>query len=298
MIAERSARRRGLGGEAVRLMLSYLRSRTDRRPPRFVAKIGASNAASLALFEHNLGFRKVAYVEAFDEVEFEATHSCDALAKLWKEPHALCEYEDPEVKRDSVVGLRVVRFAVDCRPSLEHPVACVMLLYGRKAAVAWCGRSFEDPRLASLVLAAPRVFSDGDSAGASGLVAWSHLGAALAARLARRSGRLVAVSWALDDEIASVDGESSSSWITHVEVELAKRLPPRGLVPLDHDDHALECSSPVTTLTFASFDDVRKLAPVAAKKPPPPPLVESLDDVRPLPSTDFSAARWPDARVG
>jgi ribosomal protein S18 acetylase RimI-like enzyme len=66
MIAEESYRRRGLGLEALRLLMEF--SAAQLGVERFVVKVLASNTASIELFEKKLGFRVVEYVECFDEV--------------------------------------------------------------------------------------------------------------------------------------------------------------------------------------------------------------------------------------
>ena len=68
MVADPAFRRRGLGEEAVQLLLGYAGTRGLNR---FVAKVGSTNAPSLALFEKRLGFSRTAFVEAFDEVHLE-----------------------------------------------------------------------------------------------------------------------------------------------------------------------------------------------------------------------------------
>ncbi|RKP02264.1 hypothetical protein CXG81DRAFT_10948 [Caulochytrium protostelioides] len=65
MIAEPDARRRGIGREAVCLMLGYGADQLGLR--RFEAKIAVANAASIALFA-SLGFREVSRSAIFEEV--------------------------------------------------------------------------------------------------------------------------------------------------------------------------------------------------------------------------------------
>lgn len=94
MIAEQSARRKGLASEALRLMMRY--GHDVLKLERFVAKIGAANAPSLALFE-SLGYQRVAYVEAFEEHELRWNASNeDALTKL----PALQTAEDKDTEKD------------------------------------------------------------------------------------------------------------------------------------------------------------------------------------------------------
>ncbi len=68
MIAEAGARGRGLGREAICLMLGYGASRLHIR--RFEAKIKLDNTPSLALFQ-KLGFREVSRSQIFEEVTLE-----------------------------------------------------------------------------------------------------------------------------------------------------------------------------------------------------------------------------------
>lgn len=61
MVAEPDSRRKGLALEALQLFMAYLHSRLG--VSRFVAKIGADNAPSLALFQGRLGFVELRRVE-------------------------------------------------------------------------------------------------------------------------------------------------------------------------------------------------------------------------------------------
>ena len=67
MIAEPSARRRGLAKEALQLLLAY--AVQELAVTRFVAKIKMENAASLGLFAEKLGFVETGRDEGFGEVE-------------------------------------------------------------------------------------------------------------------------------------------------------------------------------------------------------------------------------------
>ena len=86
MIAEPSARGRGIGQEALRMLVAYaLRTLGTER---FVAKIGDANAASLRLFQTKLGFRTVSYSDVFEEttLELHLAHGmplADAVAGYW-----------------------------------------------------------------------------------------------------------------------------------------------------------------------------------------------------------------------
>ncbi|KDQ17488.1 hypothetical protein BOTBODRAFT_29666 [Botryobasidium botryosum FD-172 SS1] len=74
MIAEPAYRRNGHGHTALRLLLLYASAPPLAVNPRnFVARIGAKNEPSIALFK-KLGFALTKYVEAFDEVEMRFGH--------------------------------------------------------------------------------------------------------------------------------------------------------------------------------------------------------------------------------
>ena len=85
MIAEESARGKGMGSEASLIMLWYGAHRLKIR--RFFAKIKKENDASKGLFEHRLGFREIAFAECFGEHEYERREECseDMADKLQKE---------------------------------------------------------------------------------------------------------------------------------------------------------------------------------------------------------------------
>ena len=68
MIADEEHQRKGLATLALQLFMRYCVVALNVRT--FVAKIGASNASSVALFTTKLSFVETAYVEAFDEYEF------------------------------------------------------------------------------------------------------------------------------------------------------------------------------------------------------------------------------------
>ena len=70
MLAEPTARRRGLGTEAVLLLLGYAAERCVPPVRRFYCKIGDANVASIAMFER-LGFVVCNHVAAFEETELE-----------------------------------------------------------------------------------------------------------------------------------------------------------------------------------------------------------------------------------
>ncbi|CAE8610038.1 unnamed protein product [Polarella glacialis] len=68
MVAVTASRRRGLAGEALRLMAGYCAQQLGTR--RFVAKIKDHNSASIALFE-SLDFQFVRHVQVFSEVVYQ-----------------------------------------------------------------------------------------------------------------------------------------------------------------------------------------------------------------------------------
>ena len=66
MVAEPSARRKGIATEALQLMMAYGVEVLGLR--RFVAKIKDNNAASIALFESRLGYIRESHCDYFKEV--------------------------------------------------------------------------------------------------------------------------------------------------------------------------------------------------------------------------------------
>ena len=64
MIASPASRGKGCGSEAVRLMMAYGTRRLNAS--KFIVKIGAANAASIAMFT-KLGFGNFEYLEWCDE---------------------------------------------------------------------------------------------------------------------------------------------------------------------------------------------------------------------------------------
>ncbi|MDP2439192.1 MAG: GNAT family N-acetyltransferase, partial [archaeon] len=65
MIAEPSARRKGLASEAISLMMGFARQHLTIT--RFIVKILSHNGPSIAMFQ-KMGFKHCEYVEAFDEI--------------------------------------------------------------------------------------------------------------------------------------------------------------------------------------------------------------------------------------
>ncbi|KAJ3029141.1 UNVERIFIED_CONTAM: hypothetical protein HDU68_012910 [Siphonaria sp. JEL0065] len=70
MIAESAVRRKGVGLEALKLIMKYAMQNVPGIHT-FVAKISLKNEASRTLFTQKLGFKEVKIVEAFEEVTLE-----------------------------------------------------------------------------------------------------------------------------------------------------------------------------------------------------------------------------------
>ncbi|ODN03080.1 N-acetyltransferase 9 [Orchesella cincta] len=68
MIAEKSARRKGLASEALTLIMTF--GKEELGVQKFIAKIKEDNESSIALFQ-KLGFREVARSTVFHEVTLE-----------------------------------------------------------------------------------------------------------------------------------------------------------------------------------------------------------------------------------
>lgn len=80
MIAEEDCRGRGLGKEAVCLMMLYAAETLGIR--RFIVKIKEYNTASKVLFEKKLDFVESNYAECFKEIEYEfKSHSSEGAMK-------------------------------------------------------------------------------------------------------------------------------------------------------------------------------------------------------------------------
>jgi RimJ/RimL family protein N-acetyltransferase len=79
MIAEPSSRGKGLAMEALQLFMAYAVSKLGIR--LFTAKIGMSNAPSLALFA-KLGYTEVKRVEVFQEVHLQLAIEGDVLQQM------------------------------------------------------------------------------------------------------------------------------------------------------------------------------------------------------------------------
>jgi len=81
MVAEEQSRHKGIAREALLLLMSFLRDAYHIH--HFVAKIGATNIASLTLFQQHLHFTIKEYIEAFDEYELIAPPcTCDQCSQV------------------------------------------------------------------------------------------------------------------------------------------------------------------------------------------------------------------------
>lgn len=213
MIAEAKYRRRGFGSEAVRLALGY--ACKVRQPRRFYAKIGAANVASQKLFE-SLGFSRVAFVEAFQEHEFEA-------------PRHEFELEATPAQYD-VGGPTLIEHATSITLGDDKFLVRV-LYYGAKAAFVWVGSAANPPVLDALALAGPALFECGQPAATSLL---GHAGLTVAQRLSKSSKRLVLVSWTVDDDVVPIDAAvPMHAKMPALERLVAARLLPFGFRPCE-----------------------------------------------------------------
>ncbi len=88
MIANPASRRKGIGKEAVQLMMQY--GLYHLHVSKYIVKIGADNAVSLAMFR-GLGFDTWEHVEVFDEMH--AVLPSDAVRAFPAAPFVLRELE-------------------------------------------------------------------------------------------------------------------------------------------------------------------------------------------------------------
>jgi RimJ/RimL family protein N-acetyltransferase len=96
MIAEKWARERGFGQEALSLLVLYAANALGRQ--KFVAKILKSNEPSRRLFE-KLGFSLFKEVNVFDELHFERTWSEKEFAELEERVgFTMLPYESQRIK--------------------------------------------------------------------------------------------------------------------------------------------------------------------------------------------------------
>ncbi|KAI8358273.1 N-acetyltransferase 9-like protein [Mortierella sp. GBAus27b] len=75
MIAESCYRRKGMGLEALRMMITYAFQSLGTK--RITAKISSGNKGSIQLFTSQLGFTQIGFSEVFDEVTLEKQLSED-----------------------------------------------------------------------------------------------------------------------------------------------------------------------------------------------------------------------------
>ena len=244
MVPER--RRRGFGGEAVRLLLRY--GREALHLETFVAKIASKNAASLKLFAA-LGFERTNYVEAFDEVELRSTSIINV-------PWTVQSFETAPAP-----GFEERRFSV--RDEDDANVSGLVVRFGAKSAFAWVGPADNAPALGALAGAAPRAFAQGGAA--TNLIDPADVvGPQVAARLAAATDRLVLVAWSLDRASAAV------------ERALAERVPPAGC---GFCAGLARATAAAAALFGGSSSDDDGVAP-----PPPPPAPPPEPLPAPVPS--------------
>ena len=263
MVAERKFRRRGFGAEAVELLLAYASRELDVR--RFFAKVGDANGPSRRLFEGALGFQKCNYVAAFKETELE---------RVVEAPLPLAAFAT-SYDAAPAAGFAVDEFGVSHDDGVY---ACAVVLFGARSAFCWVGRAGEAPNLGALVAAGPRAFEcaaaaatalvDGDGGG---------VGAAMAQRLSRASGRVVLVAWSLGD------GEDVGA--ARVERELARALPPFGC------GFAPRAPAPEAAASADLFGDDSDDDGGAAVPPPPPPPRVAAAPLPAAPPSSFGCAR-------
>ena len=243
MVPER--RRRGFGGEAVRLLLRY--GREALHLETFVAKIASTNAASLKLFAA-LGFARANYVAAFDEVELRAT-------SVVKVPWTVQSFDTAPS-----ANFEERRFSV--RDEDDATVSGLVVRFGGKSAFAWVGPADSAPALGALAGAAPRAFAQGGAA--TNLIDPADVvGPQVAARLAAATSRIVLVAWSLDHASAAV------------ERALSERVPPAGCGFCA----GLARATAAAALFGGSSSDDDGVAP-----PPPPPAAPPEPLPAPAPS--------------
>ncbi|CAO3566874.1 unnamed protein product [Mortierella alpina] len=84
MIAEPSYRRRGMGLEAIRMMITYAYESLGTN--RITAKISTENEGSIQLFLTQLGFNQIGYSQIFEEVTLERILSSRSASPLPAKP--------------------------------------------------------------------------------------------------------------------------------------------------------------------------------------------------------------------
>ncbi|KAF9153977.1 N-acetyltransferase 9 [Linnemannia schmuckeri] len=96
MIAEASYRRKGMGLEALRMMMTYAYQSLGTK--RITAKISTENKGSIQLFLTQLGFVQISYSQIFEEVTLERvlTVSGSSLSSTTFAPSALNEVNGAE----------------------------------------------------------------------------------------------------------------------------------------------------------------------------------------------------------
>lgn len=92
MIAEESFRRKGMGREAVLMMMIY--GATNLGIQRFFVKINEDNTPSINLFENAFGFVQCNYAACFKQVELELKY---------ESPEKLLEY----LLNDTFISIKI-----------------------------------------------------------------------------------------------------------------------------------------------------------------------------------------------
>eukprot|EP00163_Fabomonas_tropica_P016302 TRINITY_DN29293_c0_g1_i1.p1 TRINITY_DN29293_c0_g1~~TRINITY_DN29293_c0_g1_i1.p1 ORF type:complete len:213 (-),score=34.88 TRINITY_DN29293_c0_g1_i1:3-641(-) len=102
MVAETWARRRGVGKEAVCMMMYYAVEHSGKGITKFTAKIKDYNHASIDLFKR-LGFKVVKHVAVFQEIELDFQCQEEPWSEAWRAIRAvgaqaqLAPYQDLEI---------------------------------------------------------------------------------------------------------------------------------------------------------------------------------------------------------
>ncbi|KAF9571654.1 N-acetyltransferase 9 [Mortierella alpina] len=106
MIAEPTYRRKGMGLEAIRMMITYAYESLGTK--RITAKISTENEGSIQLFLTQLGFNQIGYSQIFEEVTLERILSSRSASPLPTKPSPHLKDENKgemfQVEDDDDVG--------------------------------------------------------------------------------------------------------------------------------------------------------------------------------------------------